>query len=327
MTCSILAECWDYKISITSNNMAVISTISKINNISGIPVRYTSDNSRVIKGARLHVEDSAVTSLSFDKNQKLLSLYVDWSSINDQISTLTNLLGQLLSLVCWNDKVYPIHSSAVKYLNKTLLFLGGANCGKTTLSLTLCLEKEADYIANDWSAISISGNQVNVVKGYDLIGCSRMGAAQIVSVSDKCKLAGNDIFLIRSSELDIELRLKPNLIESKDLNFKNCLLPVKVDYVFFINIVPVQYTIFNEISRLEATGKLLNELIWPLRGTGSFVISNDCRASHSSAVLTPESGWEPICDLVNILTESAKCYQLHSSLASAINIIDSQIGN
>lgn len=63
----------------------------------------------------------------------------------------------LVPSVIFDNNVIPVHSSAVEYNNKVILFGGHGGVGKTSLELELCFHKKAHFIADDISVMSKSG--------------------------------------------------------------------------------------------------------------------------------------------------------------------------
>lgn len=322
MKYSLTIQLWGFVVLITSNNRDVITTISSLKHVSGIPIQQFIHCTSLDNCVCLHVEDSPKTSLTFQKKTNTLILCIKWVTINNQISTITNLLGQLLSLACWNHGEYPIHSSAVMHDQKTYLFVGGPNCGKTTLSMTLCLQHGFKLLANDWSAVSNEGKQIRIVKGHDLVNFSMLGYEQLISYIDKP--ISNKIKSLFDDCHDVDTKSK--FFTNSELNISQGSLPSKIDFVFFINIVPISHSYLKKLPALQYTSKLLKEFIWPLRGCGSFVIDNKGLACCASAVLNTPSGWDGVCEITNLFTTQCECFQLHSSLDEAVQFITKDFG-
>jgi|AntRauTorcE11897_2_1112592.scaffolds.fasta_scaffold00184_17 hypothetical protein len=63
----------------------------------------------------------------------------------------------LVPSVLFDEKVVPVHSSAVEFNNQVVLFGGHGGVGKTSLELELCFYRAAHFIADDISVVSIEG--------------------------------------------------------------------------------------------------------------------------------------------------------------------------
>lgn len=82
---------------------------------------------------------------------------------NIEFSNREDRIGQILHeqvlvpAVLFDKNKILIHSSAVHFHNKTLLFGGYGGVGKTSLEMELCYHKQADFLADDFSVISNEG--------------------------------------------------------------------------------------------------------------------------------------------------------------------------
>lgn len=312
----IKLSCWDYPIIIISNNPEVVGLFSTIKHIAGIPVsidKFVETNNFVY----FHVIDSSSSSLSFDYANDTLTLCVEWATICDQLDVLTNLLGQLLSYSSWNDGVYPIHASAVQYGNKTLLFIGESNAGKTTLSVSLCSYRGAKWLANDWTALANFSKTVELVKGDGLINFSLFSYRQLRAYAARLAYLPD----IEDGFRQAAIWKKSEYYTAEDIGLEKGEFPSPLGAVYFVNISPAHDFCCANLPKEKVVSLLLRELIWPLRGCGSFVIDNSGAAVCSSVSLTPKNGWDSVCSLVNLLNSSCPCYYLTGSLNSAIEYL------
>jgi len=244
-------------------------------------------------------------------------LYIRWSVIKHKPSTITNILGQLLSLACVDNGEFPLHSAVVSRDGKAYLIIGDSGAGKTNLSVVLCKKGNFQWLANDWSAIGIDNNKAMIVRGHDLINFRKTGFQQVVDLIPES--------IAHQIEAEFQLNSdsvhKSSFFTNEELGLSRGTFPTPIAGIFFVQIAPITDNRFTNIESSQVTEKLLRELFWPLRGLGSFGIDNEGKVISPSAVLIPSHGWGEMSNTVNLLTSRYPCYAINASLEVAYEFV------
>lgn len=317
----ISLSCWGRVIEVCASEIGAIEYIASLKHISGIPLAILGDTRFGKKTPSLHVIPGTPASLTFNAKSRLLALRIDWTLVKDRPSTLTNLLGQLLALACSDDGEFPIHAAAVSKEGKAYLLIGGPGAGKTNLSVLLCKNYGFKWLSNDWCTLTANGNNVEVVRGYDLINFRQDGFDQVARYIPP-KVTG----LIRQQFLSHTMsEAKSTFFTSDELGLMQGKLPRHLGGIFFIEADRAANHYCRRIPPNHAIDLLLREIFWPLRGLGSFVIDNSGKVICPSLVLTPNTGWESMCHLANTATAHYPCYIAKAPLEVAADFVRATI--
>jgi len=307
---------WGFSLLLCSNKADVITKCEEHAEIAGIPITF-KDLSVQYRGPIVSIIDGNKNSINFDRKTNTLELKVLWENIQNQSSTLKNLIGQMISYVCWSNKVYPIHSASVSKDGHTILLLGDSASGKTNLSYVLAKHKGYEWLGNDWIGLSYFNNAVTVEKGRDLINFSTLACKQLqaagfnLDIPDRClHITSTNAWSKTRYYTCVELRLTPGH------------LPSKVDSVIFLNIQQGEECSLEKVPPNIAINSILKELVWPLRGCGSFVIDNRGHVILPSVSIQPEGGWGQACHLANEIIDGCKIFHLSGSLKSVFTDFD-----
>ncbi len=309
--------CWDQIVRVCSSDIEIVEFVSSLKHISGIPLVILSDGQHDKTGPSLHVISGSPASLTFEAKSRLLTLRVNWALIEDRPSTLTNLLGQLLSLACADNRMFPLHAAVVSKRGRAYLLLGGAGAGKTNLSVALCKDFGFQWISNDWCTLAVNGDEIEVIHGYDLINFRKRGFNQIASYVPPAVADRIQEEFLSSNTPDT----KSSFFTSQDLGLMQGRLPCLLGGIFIVEIGQRMDSYCERISSNQAIEVFLREIFWPLRGLGSFVIDNFGRVVCPSLELTPIMGWEVMCHMANVLIGSYPCYVVKASLKTATGFI------
>lgn len=307
---------WGFSLLLRSNNADVIIKCEEHLEIAGIPITFT-DLSVQYRGPTVSLIDGNKNSINFDGKTNTLALEVLWENIQNQSSTLRNLIGQMICYVCWSNEVYPIHSAAVSKKGHTILFLGDSASGKTNLSYVLAKYKGYEWLGNDWIGLSYFDNDVTVEKGHDLINFSTIGCKQLQASGFDLEIPDRYLHITSPNTWS-----KTRYCSCVELGVTPGHLPSKVDSVIFLNIQQEGECSLDKVPPNIAINAILKELVWPLRGCGSFVIDNRGYAILPSVSIQPKSGWGVECHLANQIIDGCKIFQLSGSLKSVFTEFD-----
>ena len=314
---SIDLLCWEQVIRVCASETGIIDFITSLKHISGIPVVILGNARSGKKAPSLHMIPGSPASLTFNAESRLLALRIDWALIKDRPSTLTNLMGQLLSLACSDDGEFPIHAAAVSKEGRAYLLIGGPGAGKTNLSVPLCKNYDFKWLSNDWCTLTANRNNVEVVHGDDLINFRQDGFDQVARY-----ILPEVTGLIRQQFLSHTMSgTKSAFFTSDELGLIRGKLPCHLGGIFFIEVGWTANHYCQRISPNHAIDLLLREIFWPLRGLGSFVIDNSGRVICPSLVLTPNTGWESMCHVANTAIAHHPCYIVKAPLEVAADFI------
>ncbi|MDP1624705.1 MAG: hypothetical protein Q8L64_02940 [bacterium] len=251
----------------------------QLRHISGIPVQVqiSSNPNQELECPTLHIFASDTPKLEFLEQNQTLNLYINWQTIENRVSSLSNIIGQLISLACVNSYEFPLHSAVVARDGKAYFILGASGAGKTNLSLALCKKNNFLWLANDWSALRLDRNSVIVSQGYDLINFRTASINQIadylpVPVIEQIQDNHNDA---------MDFSRKSRFYHSDEVEIQKADLPLLVSRMYFVQIAQNEEKKITQLAPNEIIEKLTYEFFWVLRGLGSFLIS------HSSEVILP----------------------------------------
>lgn len=315
-TFSKIIEFWGFSLLLHSNNAEVITKCEEYVEIAGIPITI-KDLSIEYRGPIVSIIDGNKNSINFDSKTNTLALEVLWENIQNQSSTLKNLIGQMISYVCWSYEVYPVHSASVSKNGHTILFLGDSASGKTNLSYVLSKYKGYEWLGNDWLGLSYFDNAVTVEKGHDLVNFSTLGCKQLQAVGFNLEIPDRYLHITSPNAWS-----KTRYFSCVELGVTQGHLPSKVDSIIFLNMQQEGECNLEKVPPNIAINSILKELVWPLRGCGSFVIDNRGYAILPSESIQPKSGWGPACHLANKIIDSCKIFQLSGSLKSICTEFD-----
>jgi hypothetical protein len=301
---------WDITFQIRSNQENVIIEIEKSFEIAGIPIFYKECQSEY-QGPALSIINDEVSSITFDGKSEILELRIPWHHVDKQLSTIKNLIGQMISYVSWANKIFPIHSASISKNNQTILLLGNTGSGKTNLSYVLTKFKDYQWLGNDWIGISNTNNEVSVEKGFDLINFSILGYKELIEHGFIDELP-----YLSLQNSNPSLWSKTQYFHFEELEIIPGVLPKKVHVLLFLNITRDSSYEIEKIPPTIAINLILKELFWPLRGCGSFIIDNQNHAVVPSLVLQPKLGWYHACSLANAIIDSCKIFHISGSLNS-----------
>jgi hypothetical protein len=296
-----------------SNNPDVIARCEEYVEIAGIPITF-KDLFIQYRGPIIFIIDGKKNSINFECKTNTLRLEVVWENIQNQSSTLKNIIGQMISYVCWINDVYPIHSASVSKKGHSILFLGASASGKTNLSYVLAKYKGYEWLGNDWIGLSYFNNNISVEKGHDLINFSALGCEQLQAAGFNLEIADR-LFQKDSSSAWTKTRY----YSYTELGVTAGNLPSKVESVIFLNIQQGGKCSLEKIPQNIIINYISKELFWPLRGCGSFVIDNHGHVILPSVSIQPENGCERACYLANKIIDGCKIFQLSGSLESLFN--------
>lgn len=313
---NITITCWQYYIAIRSQNDSALSFISSLRHFAGIPVSVISHSGDPVDCTLVMTEGSP-TTLTFDSETKILNWTIEWERVKDQPSTITNILGQLLSLAAVNNGVFPLHAAAVLKGGQAHLLLGDSGAGKTNLSIALSRSSNIMWLGNDWVGVSIKHDLPYLVKQDYFINLRLISAAQLA------RFLPASIMSELKAPSEVDPLAKSRIFTPDSLKLKIGQLPVPIASAFFIDIDVAEtaegYCV--PVCNSQAAEWLSREFYWPLRGLGSFVIDDLGKLLHPSVVLRPQKGWIAMMSGINSLLSNCDFYMLHASLESAVDLV------
>ncbi|NUM42995.1 MAG: hypothetical protein HUU45_15370, partial [Leptospiraceae bacterium] len=256
---------WSKKISISIDDKCdeIRKYLLQLKHISGIPVRVQISPypNPILEPPILRVFASDAPKLEFFEHTQTLNLAVNWQIIENKVSSLSNIIGQLISLACVNSYEFPLHSSVVASDGKAYLILGASGAGKTNLSLALCKKKGFLWLANDWSALRLDRNSVMVSQGYDLIN---FRTASINQIAD-CLPVPVIGQIQDNNDVNMDFSRKSRFYHSDEIEIQKADLPLPVSRIYFVQIAQ------NEEKKI--TQLTPNEIIEKLKSHSSIVVS------------------------------------------------------
>jgi hypothetical protein len=90
------------------------------------------------------------------------------------------------------------------------------------------------------------------------------------------------------------------------------LVPIKG--IIFPAIIASSHATVGSFPKKAAAASLIREIVWPIRGVGSFVLGNDGTVLAASASIHPTAGWQPVCDLMTDLISNSKAWAATGSV-------------
>lgn len=257
----VFCRVWDYTILIYTNEIQLIYDLHKMRDVGGIPVQF-QDKCPYKEDISLYIINSSEKMAFIQEGLK----YYLYLNLEDGIryDSLRNLVGQFVSVVALINGEYPLHSAAVKVKDKGILLLGDSGAGKTILSIYLCNRANADWLSNDWSAISLNDSKSNdkcieITKGYDIISVRKESLAHIAPY-------------ITSQEASALLNTcseEKKIFNLHALNIKKGHLPEKLSDIYIIRINNNLPYCITQLSYEEVYPLLKQELTWVVSGVNS----------------------------------------------------------
>ncbi len=311
-------SCWAYYIKLQSTDAEIYNFFQSIDALGSIPVvNYMTNN---IYHATFKVINTKHNKVLFDQKTKILTLFINWSMVKFNLNQIRNLIGQLLFYISSSDNIFPIHSSAISYNDKSFLFLGAALSGKTNISYLLCKKYDYKWLSNDWTALKYSKNEILVKKGHDFINFRYISFNSLnvflpnfIRHDNASKLLCNDPYI-----------KTPNF-SHKQLYLNKGELNNKISGIFFISIAEGTKTFFYKIPKSHFSELLTHEFLNVLLGLRTFICDRHYNVLINSFPLIPDNGYQNVNKLINAIINKVPIYHLTASLKNAINIINLKI--
>ncbi len=211
---------------------------------------------------------------------------------------------------------FALHASAISYKNNAHVLIGKTMAGKTLLSLSICKQLNADWIANDWLSVS-KRDKLSVVNGYDYISIRETTFGYLNKMIDTSLLQTKS----RNKESNWN---KTKKLTSNQIGLSKAHLPIPIRAVYFINI---SHTSSNSVIELPIDKKanlLTNEILSILLGIGSSPLSHDGIIQSNPLCYDNKINYNLINAVINDSISSVPFFQLNSNIKFAISFFEEQ---
>lgn len=249
--------------------------------------------------------------LKYDPESRTVELIANWEQISAS-GTLENILGQLAGLACFDVGLVPVHGGAISISGEMYLLVGGSGAGKSSLCLAMMAMYGARWEANDYFCLGRAADQRVYVRQVDDYFDFR------VSILDELKdnLPSEILSIARNKHKPDSWAKSPaiSLNTLRNPPDPGSLVPIKG--IIFPAITASSQATVAPFPKKAAAASLIREIVWPIRGVGSFVLGNDGTVLAASPSIHPTAGWQPVCDLVTDLISDSKAWAATGSVRS-----------
>lgn len=154
---------FDYILELVSNEShKILKTIPitnyEISSVSNNDIKYSN---------ALFINKDNIKMLSYDKDQNVALMNVDESI---RLFDITYILLEMFENSLSKNNKYLVHSSSLKYCDdKSILLLGDANAGKSSLAYSLMKDYNMKLISNDHTLIGFENKKLYAYEGTKLL--------------------------------------------------------------------------------------------------------------------------------------------------------------
>lgn len=115
----------------------------------------------------LFIKKNNIKMLSYDKNKNVTLMNIDE---NIRLFDITYILLEMFENSLSKNNKYLVHSSSLKYSNdKSILLLGDANAGKSSLAYSLMQDYNMKLISNDHTLVGFENDKLCAYAGTKLL--------------------------------------------------------------------------------------------------------------------------------------------------------------
>ncbi len=183
-----------YRINLKIYNMASINLYTTFENIKNIFSDYNCSIKRTIPISSISISSIENQAISYEKDSIIIEKFDKKHMKYDREKNIAFIFAKeeeirfldlvyiilpMFSNVLQRENKYLIHSSALKYNDdSSILLVGNANSGKTSLAYELIDKYDFKLISNDHSIIGIEDNRIKIYAGTKEIQM-RVGAIKL----------------------------------------------------------------------------------------------------------------------------------------------------
>ena len=309
--------CFEEVIKIITNSQSIENYITSLKKIHVFPLsqikNYNDNEEKQIPTFNI-IDDIEQTSCTYDKKNLCLRLKIQWDKVNSS-GTLETLIYQLTCLSAIENHRYILHASCVSFNENTLLIVGASGAGKTSLSISLCLNHKFYWHSNDQVKLALNQNYPYIITGKDFIDFRKLSFNSLSkhipnSVSSK----------ISSRFVNDNPKTSPSFY-AEDLGLKIGSFPKKITHLLFINLLDNVNELEQRATQKYISWALSQDIARIMRGAELFILDNNGFILAPSVALEPNDNWEDACRFINSIYDNCKCYNFYGSLNSAEDYI------